>query len=136
MARLSATACLLSIAVASGASAQEEAGETDLTLPPQIDPESAPGEARLEPPPEEREDVLEAVVTAGQTDWRLPDLGSSFRAREEERDPNQRMEVTFLYLYDPENEDPAEEIFPTTEEQLGVGVLKIFELRFGRRSRE
>jgi hypothetical protein len=146
MARLIATACLLGLALAGAARAQDDAAQTqpeavaagdtpqpDLTLPPRVEP--SPADARLEPAPQEREDMLEAVVTGGQTDFRLPDLGTSFR-EEEEVDPNDRIDVTFLYLYDPDNIDPAEEVFPTIEDLRRVGFLRVFELRFGRRSRE
>jgi hypothetical protein len=118
------------------AGAQEESPEPDLTLPPKLEAETAPGAARLEPPPDEREDMLEAVVTGGQTEFRLPDLGTSFRADDEEYDPTARIDVQFLYLFDPENQDPAEEIFPSLEERLGVGMLKIFEIRLGNRDSE
>jgi hypothetical protein len=121
--------------------AQDEAGQEsepaparDLTLPPQI--QSAPGDVVLEPPTEDRDGVLEAVVTGGQTDFRLPDLGTSFRDDDEEgREPGQRMTVTFLNLYDPENQDPAEEMFPSLEERLGVGMLRIFRINIGSRDR-
>lgn len=102
-----------------------------LTLPPEID--LGPGAARLEPPAEAREDVLEAVVTGGESNWRLPDLGSSFR-REEVPDPNQRIEVNFIPLYDPENEDPTANLFQNIEDLRNVGFLEIFRINFGRRS--
>jgi len=117
-------ACL----VAAIAAAQTD--DDELTLPPEIT--SEPGEVYFEPPPEEREDVLEAVVTGGQTDWRLPDLGSAMRAEQEERDPNERIDVTFLRLYDPENQDPTEELFPDDSNPRSVGFLEVFELRFGK----
>ena len=126
--------------------AQNEDAAADLTLPPTIGEAaqvasqtaaaaSAPGDARLEPGDESREDVLEAVVTGGQNDFRLPDLGTSLR-REEPRDPDQRIEVTFLNLYDPDNIDPAEEIFPTIEDLRDVGFLRVFKMQFGRRPSE
>lgn len=135
MAKLITTLALLWSGIAVVASAQNEAPEEDLTLPPQISGEISPGDAQLEPPPEDREDVLEAVVTGGQTDFRLPDLGTSLRSDDDRRDPNQRFDTTFLYLYDPDNMDPAEEAFPSLEEQLGVGMLRIFEVRFRGRDR-
>lgn len=136
MARLTATGSLVSIAFLSSAFAQEDSPAVDLTLPPQIDPTAAPGEARLEPAPDEREDMLEAVVTGGQTDFRLPDLGTSFRADNEEYDPTERIDVQFLYLFDPENEDPAEEAFPSLEERLGVGMIKLFRITIGDPNRD
>lgn len=139
MARLIAAGWLISMSLlATTAIAQEAEPESepdaDLTLPPQIDSEAAPGAARLEPAPEEREDMLEAVVTGGQTDFRLPDLGTSFRADDEEFDPTERIDVQFLYLFDPDNEDPAVEAFPSLEERLGLPPsLRIFEVRVGGR---
>jgi hypothetical protein len=111
-----------------------QAQEPDLTLPPTI--ESEPGDVRLEPPVDEREDVLEAVVRGGQTDWRLPDLGSSFRSRIPEKNPNQRIEVTLIPLFDPENQDPTEKLFPGIEDLRRVGFLKIITVGFGKRSRD
>lgn len=131
MARLSRgiTVCLLLAAWAGSAHAQEE--DQDLTLPPRID--SVPGDPHLEPPPQDREDMLEAVVTGGQEDWRLPDLGTSFRSEAEKKPSNQRIEVSFLRLYDPEHQDPTEALFPGIEEERRVGFLKIIEVRFGHR---
>jgi hypothetical protein len=114
--------------VAASALAQTD---DELTLPPEIT--SEPGEVHVEPPPEDREDMLEAVVTAGQSEWRLPDLGSGMREEQEARDPNERIDVTFLYLYDPANQDPTEELFPDDSNPRSVGFLQVFELRFGKR---
>jgi hypothetical protein len=137
MARLSTAAWLTWIAAVTCASAQENAPDPDpdLIQPPTIEGEPAPGAPRLEPADEDREDMLEAVVKGGQTDFRLPDLGTSFR-EEEQEDPNDRIDMKFLYLYDPDNQDPAEAIFPTIEDLRRVGFLHIFEMRFGHRSRE
>lgn len=146
MEKLSAIVCLGFIVASSELAAQQATAETDqaaapdpetdLTLPPRIGADPSPGQARLEPPAEEREDMLEAVVTGGQTDFRLPDLGTSFRQRQEERETDQRIEVQFLNLYDPDNRDPAEEAFPSLEEKLGIGMLRVFRLEFGKRNRD
>jgi hypothetical protein len=116
--------------------AQEAESEPDLTLPPTI--ESPPGEPRLEPPPEERDDVLEAVVTGGQNDWRLPDLGSSLRQQREAEAAaaDGRIEVGFLGLYDPDEDDGNEDFLsPDAEVMRGVGFLQIFRFRIGGRQR-
>jgi len=105
----------------------------DLTQPPQIDPDAAPGEAPLEPAAEEKKDMLEAVVTRGQTDWRLPDLGTSMRRDEDRLEPGQRIAVNWLPLFDPENQDPVEHLFKDYEDTRNVGTLKIFDIRFGER---
>jgi hypothetical protein len=123
-------------ATAEAAAGSETAATTepparDLTLPPMI--ASNPGETRFEAPPEEREDVLEAVVTGGQTDWRLPDLGSSIRAEQEAREPDQRIELGFVPLYDPADpEATAEFLSPEAEVMRGVGMIRLIELRLGR----
>jgi hypothetical protein len=118
-------ACL----VAAVAAAQTD--DSELALPPEITAE--PGEVHFEAPPEEREEALEAVVTRGQNEWRLPDLGSAMRAEQEARDPNERIDATFLYLYDPENQDPTEELFPDDSNPRTVGWIDLFEVRFGKR---
>jgi hypothetical protein len=131
MARLTLYSAL-GLLVAASALAQPE--ESELTLPPEIS--SEPGEVSFEPPPADRENLVEAVVTSGQTDWRLPDLGSAMREEQDARDPNERIDVSFLYLYDPENEDPTEELFPDDSNPRTVGFIRVFELRFGTRSEE
>ena len=118
---------------AAGAIAQTE--DNELALPPEI-ADSEPGEVSFEAPPEDREDMLEAVVTSGQTDWRLPDLGSTMREEQAARDPNERIDVSFLYLYDPDNQDPTEELFPDDSNPRTVGFIRVFELRFGTRNEE
>ena len=136
MARLISTSCLMTL-LATLALAQDDAPDTlptpdpDLTLPPRIQGDPPPGDTVLEPAPEDREDMLEAVVTGGQTDFNLPDLGTSFRRDQEEYDPNERIDVSFLNLYDPDNRDPAEEAFPSLDEQLGRPTIRIFEIRIG-----
>jgi hypothetical protein len=114
----------------------EALDDDELTLPPVI--RSEPGEARFEAPEPERENALEAVVTSGQTDWRLPDLGTSLRAEEPELAPDQRMHVGVIPLYDPEDEenDPLLDLTENPEVMRGVGFLKLIEVRFGRRSPE
>lgn len=150
MARLNPVLFSLSLALATatalaqdGDSAGAAAGTTadvagklmdDLTQPPRIDPAAEPGAADIEPAPEERDDMLEAVVTRGQTDWRLPDLGTSLRRDEDELEPGQRIAVNWLPLYDPENQDPVENLFKDYEDTRNVGFLRIFDIRFGERS--
>lgn len=101
----------------------------DLTLPPVI--QAMPGDVRLEPPPADRDDMLEVHVTGGQTDWRLPDLGTSLREEEEERDPDQRFEVRFVPLFDPEKDDQTIETPPVVDVLRDVGFIRIFEIGIG-----
>lgn len=105
------------------------AGDEQLTLPPVI--RAMPGDVRLEPPPEDREDGLHVEVTGGQTDWRLPDLGTSLREEEETRDPDQRIEARLAPLFDPEKEDPTHETAPVVDVLRDVGFIRIFEIRIG-----
>jgi hypothetical protein len=86
---------------ATGAAGQEN----DLTLPPRI--EESPRSTTLAPPPVDRSDTLDEIIVVGGTEWRLPDLGSEWRARAAEEEGAQRIDVSFLPLYDPER-DPID----------------------------
>lgn len=112
---------------------QEQEQPQDLTLPPRLD--DAPGEARLAAQPEDRRDALEEVVVVAESEWRLPDLGSAWRARQEDVKSNERIEVKFLPLYDPEQDRPTYDPFFTSRELQQVGFVELFRLRFGDRSR-
>lgn len=126
-----ASACLLAaclVLTVAPASAQQD----DLTLPPSADVDR-PGAARLEPPREDRTRELEEVIVVGAPEWRLPDLGSAWRQREAEAADTGRIEMRFLPLYDPENEDPTVDMFPRRLETQRIGFIELFRLRFGRR---
>ena len=75
--------------------------------------------------------MLEAVITRGQNEWRLPDLGSNMREEQDAQRANERMKRQFLHLYDPENQDPMEQMFPGIESLRDVGFLRIFRFHFG-----
>lgn len=110
------------------------AQDGDLTLPPRL--ETAPGEARLAAQPDERRDTLEEVVVLGEQRWRLPDLGSEWRAEHaEEEDSTPRIDAKFLPLYDPENDTPTYDPFDVRREIRQVGFIELFRVRFGERSR-
>jgi len=127
--RRSGIGILLLALVAAGAAAQQD----ELTLPPRLEP--GPGEARLEPPDPEKAPALEEIVVIGGSQWRLPDLGSSWRAEHEEEADHGRINVSFLPLYDPENADPNVDLFPRDREMRRVGFIEVFKIRFGGRSR-
>lgn len=113
------------------ASAQEE----DLTRPPRID--DAPLVARLTEPSEERAAALEEVLVVGENEWRLPDLGSRWRAEAAATAELGRIEADLLPLFDPE--DPAHtraDWFIVNEEIRRVGFIELFKVRFGRRDVE
>ena len=92
-----------------------------------------PNSARLAPLPEERGDEPEEIIVIGQG-WRLPDLGSEWRARQKEAADEGRFNATVLPLYDPADPPLHTEAF-TSPEQRRHGYIELFRLRFGRRSR-
>jgi hypothetical protein len=90
-----------------------------------------PNAARLAPLPTERSEP-EEIVVIGQG-WRLPDLGSEWRARQKEADREARLNATFLPLYDPAKPPLHSDVF-SSPEQRRHGYIELFRLRFGRRS--
>jgi hypothetical protein len=101
------------------------------TLP---DGRRPPNAARLAPLPEERNDEPDEIIVIGQG-WRLPDLGSEWRARQKEAASGDRFSATALPLYDPAEPPLHSEAF-MSREQRRHGYIELFRLRFGRRSRD
>lgn len=91
-----------------------------------------PNAARLAPLPEERGDAPEEIIVIGQG-WRLPDLGSEWRARQKEAENEGRFSATLLPLYDPTVPSFRDNMF-TNPEQRRHGYIEMFRLRFGKRS--
>ncbi len=91
-----------------------------------------PNAARLAPLPGERDNEPEEIIVIGQG-WRLPDLGSEWRARQKEAERSRRFSATALPLYDPARPPPHTDAF-TSPEQRRHGYIDLFRLRFGRRS--
>jgi hypothetical protein len=91
-----------------------------------------PNTARLAPLPEDRNGAPDEIIVIGQG-WRLPDLGSEWRARQKEADNTGRFTATALPLYDP-IEPPLHSDAFTSTEQRRHGYIELFRLRFGRRS--
>jgi hypothetical protein len=95
-----------------------------------------PNAARLAPLPEERltpNGVEEIIVLGGN--WRLPDLGSRWRARQEAADEAGTPHVTLLPLYDPERPTPFNNTFLLNREVERIGYIDLFRLRFGKRAK-
>lgn len=93
-----------------------------------------PSATRLAPLPEERAGAIDEIVVIGRG-WRLPDLGSEWRARQQQEAREGRLNATLLPLYDPERPPlHAERTFASREEQRH-GFIELFRLRFGRRGR-
>ena len=105
-----------------------------VTLPSIGATQRPPNAARLAPLPSERNDGTEEIVVIGQG-WRLPDLGSEWRARQQEAERSGRFTTTMLPLFDPAK-PPARTDFFTSGEQRRHGTIELFRLRFGRRSAE
>ena len=75
----------------------------------------------------------EIVVIARTNPWRLPDLGSEWRARELDQASDSRIEAEILPLWDPEAEQPVRDLFAVNTQMQRVGFIQIFKIRFGRR---
>ena len=103
-----------------------------VTLPSLGTGQRPPNAARLAPLPSERNDGTEEIVVIGQG-WRLPDLGSEWRARQQEAESSGRFTATLLPLFDPAK-PPVRTDFFQTGEQRRHGTIDLFRLRFGRRS--
>jgi len=79
---------------------------------------------------------IEEVVVINESEWRLPDLGSAWR-RDQENQPNtDRMTVSYLPLYDPENDDPVPDIFERNSALHRMGMIEVIRIRFGGRPRD
>ena len=106
-----------------------------VSLPPIGAGQRPPNAARLAPLPSERNDAPEEIIVIGQS-WRLPDLGSEWRARQKEAANAGRFTATALPLYDPGEPPLHSEAFTatTSSEERRHGYIELFRLRFGRRS--
>jgi len=89
-----------------------------------------PTAARLAPLPEDRDKGPEEIIVIGRG-WRLPDLGSEWRARQDERARSDRLNATILPLYNPDKPVPQDTTF-LSPEQRRHGNIELFRLRFGR----
>ena len=104
--------------------AQEEA-----PLPPRI-LDDAPGQASLAQLPENRVEIIEEVVVVATERWRLPDLGATWRAQYEEQ-PESRVAMRYLPLYDPELADRWPDLFQLSKQEERTGYIELFRIRFG-----
>jgi hypothetical protein len=104
-----------------------------VSLPSTDAAQRPPNAARLAPLPEDRNDGTEEIVVIGQG-WRLPDLGSEWRARQKEAATSGRFAATALPLYDPGEPPLHSDAFTAGGEERRHGYIELFRLRFGRRS--
>jgi hypothetical protein len=94
-----------------------------------------PTATRLAPRRQERSEELEQIeeiIVIGRG-WRLPDLGSEWRARQKEAATSGRFSATVLPLYDPEHPTPRGDPLFMSPEQRRHGYIDLFRLRFGGR---
>ncbi len=92
-----------------------------------------PNAARLAPLPEERVETIDEVVVIG-SGWRLPDLGSDWRAQQE-AETRRALGTTILPLYDPEKAPTFNNTYLLNREMQRVGYIELFRFRFGDRRR-
>ena len=104
-----------------------------VSLPPIDGAQRPPNAARLAPLPEDRKDGTEEIIVIGQG-WRLPDLGSEWRARQKEAESTGRFTATALPLYDPSEPPLHDNALAMSAEGRRHGYIELFRLRFGRRS--
>jgi hypothetical protein len=94
-----------------------------------------PTAARLAPLPEQRRDVPDEIIVTGQG-WRLPDLGSGWRAEQRANERDRRLHAVLLPLYDPNRPPLRAEGFWLNREAQRHGYIELFRFRFGRRKEE
>jgi hypothetical protein len=121
----------------------------DVPLPPRVDAPGArptpgastsiraPDRARLAPLPEERRATTDEIIVIGGSQWRLPDLGSAWRAEQEEAARSgARVQATLLPLYEPGSSPTRNDTFLLNREVERIGYIELFRVRFGRGSRQ
>lgn len=92
-----------------------------------------PNAARLAPLPEDRGETTDEVVVIG-SGWRLPDLGSDWRAQQE-AETRRALGSTIVPLYDPEKAPTFNNTYLLNREMQRVGYIELFRFRFGDRRR-
>lgn len=111
------------------------AGPPPATAPLTLRHARPPNAARLAPLPEERTAAPDEIIVIGEG-WRLPDLGSEWRARQREQALRARFNATALPLYDPDDPPYRSERSLSSPEERRHGYIELFRLRFGRRSND
>ncbi len=103
------------------------------TPPPILGSLRPPNAATLAPLPEERADKPDEIIVIGQG-WRLPDLGSDWRKKQEEAEDSGNSHVTFMPLYDPNRPPQRSEPLLAPAEWQRHGYIELFRMRFGKRA--
>ena len=92
-----------------------------------------PNAATLAPLPEDRADKPDEIIVIGQG-WRLPDLGSDWRKKQDEAEDSSSSHVTFIPLYDPDHPPQRSEPLLAPAEWQRHGYIELFRMRFGKRA--
>ena len=82
----------------------------------------------------DQEEVLEEIIVVGKAEWRLPDLGSSWRAEQEARKRPGRTRWEFAPRYDPERAYRHLNLSQLSKEEQRVGFIELFRFSFDRES--
>ncbi len=82
----------------------------------------------------DQEKVLEEIIVVGNAEWRLPDLGSSWRVEHEARRKPGRTNWEFAPRYDPERAARHLNLSRLSKEEQRVGIIELFRFSFDRRS--
>jgi hypothetical protein len=90
-----------------------------------------PNAAMLAPLPEDRDTRPDEIIVVGQG-WRLPDLGSEWRKKQEESEDTGRFHTTFLPLFDPSRPPQRSEPLLAPTEWQRHGYIELFRMRFGK----
>ncbi len=103
------------------------------TPPPILGSPRPPNAATLAPLPEDRTDKPDEIIVIGQG-WRVPDLGSDWRKKQEEAEDSGRVHVTLMPLYDPNRPPQRSEPLLAPAEWQRHGYIELFRMRFGKRA--
>jgi len=100
------------------------------TPPPIAGSLRPPNAATLAPLPEDRPTKPDEIIVIGQG-WRLPDLGSDWRKKQEDAEDNNPSHVTFMPLYDPDRPPQRSEPLAAPAEWQRHGYIELFRMWFG-----
>ena len=82
----------------------------------------------------DQKEVLEEIIVVGKAEWRLPDLGSSWRAEQEVRKRPSRTGWEFAPRYDPERAYRHLNLSQLSKEEQRVGFIELFRFSFDPKS--